>query len=349
MQTGSVVRHGRGWRGYYREGGKRHATETCKTKGEARARLNDELDRIRQGAAYRAPITLRELADRFLEQYIAAPRTVTAARQRLRRPLDAFGDVQAGDLTTETLQAWLARQPVGKATRRDIVRTLRAVYSFGVTAGHVRTDPAKLVRAPRPVRGERILPLTLEEVDLVAAECGRFAPLVVFMADSGARPAEAVALEWRHVDLDAGTVELPGAKTDLAWRTVHLTSRGVDALRAVPRSITTRRVFHHASGRALTWPYFAEGWWRPALEAAGLEKRPPYSLRHSFALHSLQAGVPIANLARLMGHADVSRTFTVYGGWVREMGADAAALRETWARGTNKAPAIAEDESPSGP
>jgi hypothetical protein len=39
-----------------------------------------------------------------------------------------------------------------------------------------------------------------------------------------------------------------------------------------------------------------------------------------------------------MGHADVSRTFTVYGGWCREMGEDAAALRETWAGGTNTAP-----------
>jgi hypothetical protein len=50
-----------------------------------------------------------------------------------------------------------------------------------------------------------------------------------------------------------------------------------------------------------------------------------------------------------MGHADVSRTFTVYGGWVREMGADAAALRESWARGTNTAPRDAESGSESGP
>ncbi len=349
MQTGSVLRHGRGWRGYYRERGKRRATETYTKKGEAREALNHELDRIRLGTAYRAPITLRELADRFLEQYVAAPRTVNAARQRLKRPLAAFGDVEAGDLTTETLQAFLVRQPVGKATRRDLVRTLRAVYSFGVDAGLVTDNPAKRVRAPRPVRGEKILPLTLAEVDRVAEESGRFGPLVVFMADSGARPAEVVALEWRHVDLDAGTVELPGAKTDLAWRTVHLTSRGVDALRDVPRSILTRRVFHHESGKPLSWSYFAQEWWRPAVQLAGLEARPPYSLRHSFALHSLQAGVPIANLARQMGHADVSRTFTVYGGWVREMGADAAKLREMWIGGTNRAPFDAETGSEGGP
>jgi len=50
-----------------------------------------------------------------------------------------------------------------------------------------------------------------------------------------------------------------------------------------------------------------------------------------------------------MGHADVSRTFTVYGRWVREMGADAAALRESWATGTNRAQDDAESGSESGP
>jgi len=153
-----------------------------------------------------------------------------------------------------------------------------AVASLSVSKSRQR-------RGARPIRpgearqgaaagaGEKILPLTLEEVDLVAAECGRFGPLVVFMADCGARPAEVVALEWKHVDLDAGTVELPGAKTDLAWRTVHLTSRGVDALRSVPRSITTRRVFHHKSGKPLSWDYFAQEWWHPALVAGRLALR----------------------------------------------------------------------------
>ena len=42
-----------------------------------------------------------------------------------------------------------------------------------------------------------------------------------------------------------------------------------------------------------------------------------------------------------MGHTDVSRTFTVYGGWSREMGADTAALRAAWA---DEAQRVKEDE-----
>jgi integrase len=39
----------------------------------------------------------------------------------------------------------------------------------------------------------------------------------------------------------------------------------------------------------------------PALEAAGIAKRGPYNLRHTFATEALAAGVSIFELARLMG------------------------------------------------
>jgi hypothetical protein len=32
-----------------------------------------------------------------------------------------------------------------------------------------------------------------------------------------------------------------------------------------------------------------------------------------------------------MGHTSTEMTFKVYGGWCREMGADAALMREAWA------------------
>ncbi len=74
--------------------------------------------------------------------------------------------------------------------------------------------------------------------------------------------------------------------------------------------------------------------WAPALEAAGLEYRAPYCLRHTFAYWSLQADVGVAALAREMGHESTEHTFRVYGGWVLEEGDRSARRRETWADGT---------------
>jgi integrase len=157
------------------------------------------------------------------------------------------------------------------------------------------------------------------------------------MADTGARLAEAVALEHRHVD--GNVVELPGHKTDSAWRTVHMTERGVAAIQGMPRALQTRRVFH-IDERPISWVYFWREVWRPALLLAGVDYRAPYNLRHTFAYWSLRAGVPIASVALEMGHTTTEQTFKVYGGCCREMGADAAALRTAWAASAEVVPGV---------
>ena len=88
----------------------------------------------------------------------------------------------------------------------------------------------------------------------------------------------------------------------------------------MPRALQTRRVFH-IDGRPISWVYFWREVWRPALELAQLPYRAPYNLRHTFAYWSLRAGVPIATVAREMGHTSTEQTFKVYGGcaarWAR--------------------------------
>jgi integrase len=51
--------------------------------------------------------------------------------------------------------------------------------------------------------------------------------------------------------------------------------------------------------------------WYPALEAAGIDKRGPYHLRHTFATEALAAGVSIFELARLMGTSvkEIDKTY----------------------------------------
>jgi len=41
--------------------------------------------------------------------------------------------------------------------------------------------------------------------------------------------------------------------------------------------------------------------WYPALDAAGIRRRGPYQLRHTFATEALAAGISIFELARIMG------------------------------------------------
>ena len=55
----------------------------------------------------------------------------------------------------------------------------------------------------------------------------------------------------------------------------------------------------------------------PALDAAGIERRGPYHLRHTFATEALAAGVSIFELARVMG-ASVKEIDRTYGHLARD-------------------------------
>lgn len=65
---------------------------------------------------------------------------------------------------------------------------------------------------------------------------------------------------------------------------------------------------------------------------AGLARRRPYDLRHTFAIWSLRALVPIDTLSREMGHERIEITSRTYGAWRADMGMTAAALGADWAK-----------------
>jgi integrase len=192
----------------------------------------------------------------------------------------------------------------------------------------VVSNPAGGVDVPKPRRSDALRPFeSWDEVERVADEAGRWGPLIIFAVDTGARPGELLALEHRHVE--GSRVYLPGTKSDRARRVVHLTERGKEAYANAVRSINTPLVWHD-KGQPLKWNSWRLLVWQPALTLAGHAKRSPYQMRHTFAYFSLQAGVPISDLAREMGHFSVSLTYETYGHWSDDMGRRAANLRAAW-------------------
>ena len=51
--------------------------------------------------------------------------------------------------------------------------------------------------------------------------------------------------------------------------------------------------------------------WRPALEVAGVGHEDPYSMRHTCASWLIQAGVPVWEVVKILGHSS-TRMFGVY-------------------------------------
>jgi integrase len=93
------------------------------------------------------------------------------------------------------------------------------------------------------------------------------------------------------------------------------------ALDAVEESETLsggRLLFPAVMGSYLNLDNWRRRIWYPALDKAGLERRPPYQLRHTFATLGLASGASIEWISRYMGHADIRTTLRHYARFLPE-------------------------------
>jgi integrase len=154
---------------------------------------------------------------------------------------------------------------------------------------------------------------------------------------AGLRQGELLALKWRDIDLERGSlrvvaslVRILGAESVLAEtksrrsrRQVELAATAVDALRrhkakVIKSALASDKpydkdgfVFQRNDGRpesgTRTWTH-----WRTVLRRAGVPHMPFHSARHSAASLLLGRGVHPKLVSELLGHSTAAITLDVY-------------------------------------
>lgn len=323
-QHGQVYRTSTGYGiRWYDETGKRRRRSGFTSRSEAR-RWYEEVERrrMRGDIARPAQMSFAELVERYLRTHAVGREasTITTLRERLGHSVSAFGELKLSELERMAVEVAEWRTSLPERSRYGIVQALRQTLEAGVRWGLVARNPAKLAGSnPQPRRPE-IEPFTRSEIDRLAAELGSRGAIVLVASETGLRPSEWIAVEWRDVSRGDGVVLVQRTfsrgrlkaygKTERSRRRVPVSARALDALDATPRRINSRLVFPARGGgnrvRAGHGGYLdLHNWrardWLPALDAAGLPRRRIYDLRHSFATWALAAGLSIFELARYMG------------------------------------------------
>lgn len=277
------------------------------------------------------------------EAYLSAERNASAHTvDGYLRDVAQFGSALRGDSAADGYSNWLAATDTdarrflaslaadgaSPTTVRRKLAANRTFYRFLQREGVIRDNPFALLKGPRKAK---TLPKTLSPADIDAflsrpakdlrdKLIGRYAALrdtAIFEAlySTGCRISEILALTWREIGWEDGTVIVTGkGRKD---RLVILGERALDALRKLrscvssecpDRGGTDADVFLSDRFEKLS-ARFVERRMKRYLAEAGLPTDlSPHKLRHSFATHLLDAGADLRSVQEMLGHSSLSTT-----------------------------------------
>jgi integrase len=193
-----------------------------------------------------------------------------------------------------------------------------------------------MVKPPRKAKHEMVV-YTPAQVDtlLKASTAAGIGPIVTLAVTTGARLGELLALRWRDVELDAARIHVRQGrsktvggwtdaepKTDSGKRSISLTTMAVDALRTHRKAQLEHRVWlgaawqdnDHVFPNQIGGHQFhsvIEHAYDKVIASAGLPRIKWHDLRHTAGSLLLPAGVPVAEVSEMLGHADPSITYRV--------------------------------------
>lgn len=275
--------------------------------------------------------TLREV----VAAYLASPdlRVCDATRVRLRWSLNHFaavlGDSPITAITPRMVETALP-ETLSASSRHGAIGDLLGCLAWaGVVVGKVR-------RPPKESRGADCV-LTPTQYEVVRALAGGdLRPLVVVLWETGCRPGEAAALTAENVDWPNAVARLRAHKTRRHTgrdRLVVLTPPALAALEAQRARYGSGVLFRTSKGKPFDVQRVNQRF-RHLAERAGF-RIMAYSFRHTFITRALEAGVPDATVAALVGHTSTATIHKHYS----HVGENVRLLREQAERVSRARPA----------
>lgn len=323
------------YRAVYRDAAGRRRSAGTHTHKAAAARAANAAEATARETSWRDLDAPRQTWGRWADEVWWPSRTVaasTARMDRLRRAnhLDPqWGDVPLGAITRTDVKSWassLRRAGLSAESVKRCVHLLSASLAAAVDAEVIEANPAARLRLPSgPTDRERYL--TREQVaairEQLPTELDRF--VLDLLVSTGIRWGELAGLHRARVDTARALLRVvetwdetssrmkadpKGKRSRAVPLTPELVER-IDSLEPVGESCGCEHEVGRCVGPLLVTtpsgaPLRNQNWanrvWRPAVARSGVGHVRPHDLRHTYASWLLQAGVPLAEVGRLLGH-----------------------------------------------
>ena len=338
--------------------------------GRTQAEVLDRLKAARHAHDDGLPLgSGRQTVGAYLTEWLSTtktsirPRTFTRYSEYVRvHAVPQIGRVKLAKLSPQHLQRLYAtRLEAGSSpsTVAHLHAVLHRAFRQAERIGLVPRNVVALVDPPRIVRKEmRTLTPEQARAFLTATAEDRLGAVYVLAVSTGLRQGELLALRWRDVDLEGGTLAvratlqrtaeglvLAETKTARSRRQVMLTEAALTSLRRHRIAQAQERlrlgsawedkdlVFANEVGGAVEASNLLRRSFRPLLKAAGLPSIRFHDLRHTAATLLLGRGVHPKIVSEMLGHSQIAVTLDTYSHVTPSMQRDATrAMDEVLAR-----------------
>lgn len=263
------------------------------------------------------------------------PTTLRIDQSRRTKHLEPkWGQTPLISITRHDVKTWaaeMARAGVSPSTVQRAVHLLSASLDAAVDAEILDYNPASRIRLAKGAQAQERF-LTREEFGAILEHLPTDDHQLVagFLVLTGLRWGEMAGLHWNRVDLDRGIIRVVETWDEPSGRIksypkgkqvrdVPLREELVATLRQREQSAKGCGV-PHAAGKCHSGLVFLTergsplrnsnwaGSWRLAVEMSGVGHARIHDLRHTYASWLLQAGIPLAEVGRLMGHISTQTT-----------------------------------------
>ena len=252
-------------------------------------------------------VTFKSLFDSFTD---SRQNRSAAYLRGLKYTLPRFAELherKVSEIAPEELEAEM--DGMTPAVRNAFLRNLRAVFNFGVKRGWLESNPVSRLDFEKIKRGEVVTLSPHEAKGLIRAAEKNDHDLLPYHAlalFAGVRPLELQRLEWQHIDLVEGHIEITSAVSKTGrrriidiepnlseWLNHYIATYGEAVGKVTPMMNLRSRL-------------------REVRKAAGLNQWTQDVMRHSYASYWLAQHGDINRLTLQMGHESADMLWKHY-------------------------------------
>jgi integrase len=271
---------------------------------------------------------LLEIWDAWVADLNLPPQTKAGHYYYLRRQILKAGNPSSSETD------WFTQNTLAATSNNRRLWLLNKMSAWAVAKGLLSYNAWAKIK-PCKTTKEVVKPFSQEEAARIIAGFEKsypaWTPFAKFLFLSGCRMSEAIGLRWKHVDFQRQEIciceSLPllangnghertrkGTKTG-SIRFLKSNTQLTELLEQVkPASAKLDElVFQNPTRTNHIDSHNFRNRWIKVLEQAGIPYRRPHIIRHSFASHAIDQGIPLTGVAYLLGHSDTRMVSQVYG------------------------------------